>query len=313
MTAVQRVHLRGTKLPEGSWDSHVHVIDEVYHPLTYFRLTWPIDDLQDRFPFCNDPVYRPGKATAQALLAFEQSMGIANFCPVSVSVYGNDNRSIADAMQHFGPNCRAVVTIDPDNVTEQGLDEMHAFGVRGVRVNLKSKGENPAKEVLASTLMRIAARIRSRNWFIQLYLGLSQVQLIADLIPTLGVRVVLDHMASPDPSSPAASQTGFTELMQLLRDGMIYVKISGTYRFAELPDLDDLARKLIETGPTKVVWASDWPHTGGPVAVIDGQSLSSYRQIDTGAFVGKCFEWCNQDEQMIQNLFVNNPRTLWLL
>lgn len=239
-------------------------------------------------------------------------MGVDNFCPVSVSVYGNDNRSIADAMRHFGANCRAVVTIDPENVTEEELDEMHAFGVRGVRVNLKSKGENPEQHALEETLTRIADRIRSRQWFIQIYLGLNQVQLIAELIPKLGVRVVLDHMASPDPKSPAASQAGYTELMELLRNGMIYVKISGTYRFAELPDLDTFARQLIEIGPENVVWASDWPHTGGPVAVIDGKTLSSYRQIDTGAFIGEGFEWCKHDDQMIQNLFVNNPRALWL-
>jgi predicted TIM-barrel fold metal-dependent hydrolase len=257
-------------------------------------------------------VYRPGKATAQALLEFEQSMGIENFCPVSVSVYGNDNRSIVDAMQHFGPQCRAVVALDPENVTEEQLDEMHGFGVRGVRLNFKSKGEEPSRQTLEAILQRVANLIRSRRWFIQLYLGLSQVQLIADLIPTLGVRVVLDHMASPDPSSSAASQDGYAELMQLLRDGMVFVKISGTYRFAELPDLDEFARELIRTGPRNTVWASDWPHTGGPVSVVGGKSYSSYRQVDTGAFIGKCFEWCDHDELQIQNLFVNNPRALWL-
>ena len=239
-------------------------------------------------------------------------MGIENFCPVSVSVYGNDNRSIVDAMQHFGPQCRAVVTLDLENVTEEQLDEMHGFGVRGVRLNFKSKGETPSRQVLQAILLRVAGFIRSRGWFIQLYLGLSQVQLIADLIPTLGVRVVLDHMASPDPGSSAASQDGYAELLQLLQDGLVFVKISGTYRFAELPDLDEFARELIRAGPRNTVWASDWPHTGGPVSVVDGKSYSSYRQIDTGAFIGKCFGWCDHNERQIHNLFVNNPRALWL-
>jgi predicted TIM-barrel fold metal-dependent hydrolase len=239
-------------------------------------------------------------------------MGIENFCPVSVSVYGNDNRSIVDAMQHFGPQCRAVVTFDPGNVTEERLDEMHGFGVRGVRLNFKSKGEKPSRQALEEILLRFANLIRSRRWFIQLYLGLSQVQLIADLIPTLGVRVVLDHMASPEPSSSAASQDGYAELMKLLRDEMVFVKISGTYRFAELPDLDKFAKELIKTGPRNTVWASDWPHTGGPVSTVGGKSYSAYRQVDTRAFIGKCFEWCDHDEQQIQNLFVNNPRALWL-
>lgn len=37
MTAVERVDLRNLKLPPGSWDSHVHVIDEVGHP---FNQVW---------------------------------------------------------------------------------------------------------------------------------------------------------------------------------------------------------------------------------------------------------------------------------
>jgi predicted TIM-barrel fold metal-dependent hydrolase len=246
------------------------------------------------------------------LLEFEKSIGIENFCPVSVSIYGTDNRSITDAMQYCGPDCKAVVTIDPEDITEEQLNQMHEFGVRGVRLNFKSKGESPGKEELEATLLRIAALIESRNWFVQLYLGLSQVQLIADLIPKLGVRVVLDHMASPDPKSAASSQPGYAELMQLLRDGMVFVKISGTYRFTELPDLDAFAREIIRAGPRNTVWASDWPHTGGPIVVIDGKANSSYRQIDTGSFIGRCFEWCNHDERLIQNLFVNNPRALWL-
>lgn len=95
-------------------------------------------------------------------------MGVENFCPVSISVYGNDNRSIVDAMQQFGPQCRAVVTLDPDNVTEEQLDEMHGFGVRGVRLNFKSKGETPSRQALEAVLLQVASLIRSRRWFIQL-------------------------------------------------------------------------------------------------------------------------------------------------
>jgi hypothetical protein len=32
MTAVARADMRNIKLPSGSWDSHVHVIDEVNDP-----------------------------------------------------------------------------------------------------------------------------------------------------------------------------------------------------------------------------------------------------------------------------------------
>lgn len=38
MTAVERVDLRNLRLPPGSWDSHVHVIDEVGSLFSQFRL-----------------------------------------------------------------------------------------------------------------------------------------------------------------------------------------------------------------------------------------------------------------------------------
>lgn len=160
---------------------------------------------QDRFPFAN-PKYRPGKAPVEDLLKFQQRMGIENVCLVAVSVYGHDNRSIFDAMRNLSSDSRAVVSFDPYTITEQELEKMHAAGVRGVRINLKTTAEAPSEEALAARLLAYAARIRSRQWAVQLYLGMEQVTLISHVIPHLGVKVVLDHMASPDPTRAAALQ-----------------------------------------------------------------------------------------------------------
>lgn len=133
-------------------------------------------------------------------------MGIENVCLVAVSVYGHDNRSIFDAMRNLSSDSRAVVSFDPYTITEQELEKMHAAGVRGVRINLKTTAEAPSEEALAARLLAYAARIRSRQWAVQLYLGMEQVTLISHVIPHLGVKVVLDHMASPDPTRAAALQ-----------------------------------------------------------------------------------------------------------
>lgn len=207
---------------------------------------------------------------------------------------------------------RAVVSFDPHSITEDELDAMHLSGVRGVRVNLKTKGETPSREQFEKNLQSYATRLCARGWILQLYLGLDQVALIADIVPRLGVKVVIDHMGSPDPSCEAALQSGRKELLDLLAGGNVWVKISGFYRFAELPDLDSYAAELIQAGPDNVVWASDWPHTGGPVEMVDGRLISSYRQVQIKDFIRKCFEWCDHDELLIKKLFVDNPRRLWL-
>lgn len=215
-------------------------------------------------------------------------------------------------MKHLNGDCRAVASFDAATISEQELDEMHAVGIRGVRLNLKTKEETPSQAELADRLSAYAKRIRSRHWVLQIYVGLEQIPLIADIVPNLGVRVVIDHMGSPSPAVPAASQPGYKELLELLRRGAVWVKISGTYRFSELPDLDSFARALIQAGPQNVVWASDWPHTGGPVAEVDGRLISTYRKVDDVAFLKRCYKWCDHRDSLIQNLFVENPRRLWL-
>ena len=239
-------------------------------------------------------------------------MGIEDVCLVAVSVYGHDNRSMFDAMRNLSGDSRAVVSFNPYTITEQELDKMHAAGVRGVRINLKTTAEAPSKEALAAKLLAYAARIRSRQWVLQLYLGIEQVPLIYHVIPQLGVKVVLDHMASPEPTRAAILQTGSKELFDLLRREAVWVKISGTYRFTELPDLDVFARDLIRIGQNNVIWASDWPHTGGPAVTKDGRLISSYRKVDDEEFVQRCLQWCDYDDLLVQKLFVDNPRRLWL-
>lgn len=92
------------------------------------------------------------------------------------------------------------MSFDPQKITEEELDVMHLSGVRGVRLNFKTKGEMPTRKQFEIKLQNYATRLRKRDWILQLYLALDQVALIADIVPRLGVKVVIDHMGSPDPS-----------------------------------------------------------------------------------------------------------------
>lgn len=206
---------------------------------------------------------------------------------------------------------RAVVSFDPAVVTEKEPDEMHSLGVRGVRLNLKTREESPTRSTLASMIQAYANRLRKRDWVLQLYLGLGQLPFLSDIVPTLGICVVLDHMASRDSSQPASNQPGYRELMELFRKQLIWIKISGTYRFNSLPDLDDFGRQLVKIGPHNVVWASDWPHTGGPESLENGRKIGKYRKVDDEAFVDTCYRWCDFDLDQIRRLFVDNPQRLW--
>ncbi|KAF2103186.1 amidohydrolase 2 [Rhizodiscina lignyota] len=283
------------KLPPGSWDSHVHVVDE------------------ERYPFDPDYLYRPKKADLNDLLRFESTLGIDHVCIINISTYGNDNRITIEAMNDLKGKGRAVVLLDPEKITEEELDALHSAGVRGARLNIKTGGVDLDKATFAKLLRLYADKIRSRNWVLQLYMALRQFAIIADEIPKLGVDVCIDHVGHPDQSRPASGQEGYAELMESLRKKEIWIKLSGTYRFPKLPDMDSYCRGIIQTAPDRIVWASDWPHSGSVEANPGGNRHihQDYRKIDDIGFVKQCIDWCDGDESLIRKIWVENPRKLW--
>ncbi|KFY36674.1 hypothetical protein V495_07690 [Pseudogymnoascus sp. VKM F-4514 (FW-929)] len=283
------------ELPVGSWDSHVHIVDE------------------DKFPLHPDHPYRPKKASLNDLLAFEHKIGIDHVCLVAFSVYGTNNSSIIDALRRLNGRGRGVVCIDPDSITQDELLDMHSIGVRGVRLNLKTRSQKPNRATFLRILRKYADKIRPLGWVLQLYIGLNQIALIADELAMLGVPIVLDHLGSPAGDVPGRKQVGYAQLLRLLAERKVWIKMSGTYRFANLPDMELFARELLHTAPTQVVWASDWPHSGGvemnPAG--DRNKVQDYRSVSIPDFIARCKSWCDYDEHLMRGIWVDNPRRLW--
>lgn len=189
---------------------------------------------------------------------------------------------------------------------------MHELGVRGVRVNLKTTTQMPDRTSLKKLLGTYANRIRPYGWALQLYISLSQIALIAEDLPMLGVPVVIDHLGAPSETAPPRKQTGYAPLMALLAEQKVYVKLSGLYRFSTMPDLEDYIREILRVAPTQVVWASDWPHSGGMEANPGGDrtKVQEYRKVNIPSFVLDCKRWCDGDEKLVRKIWVENPRRL---
>lgn len=252
------------------------------------------------------------------LLRFQSTQGVAHSCIVAFSVYKNDNSSILDALLRLGGRGRAVACIDPETVTEEELCQLHEAGVRGVRINLKTTCTRIDTNDLAELLQKYARRIRPYNWAIQLFVALDQVPQLVDIVPKIGLPVILDHIADPNPSKGLVQkQEGYEEFMGLLRSGLVWTKLSGTYRFEGVPGLDEYVISILQTAPDRVVWASDWPHSGGVSANPGGDrnKVQDYRQIDDQAWIAKCKAWCQKastnGEDLVRKIWVDNPRKLW--
>jgi predicted TIM-barrel fold metal-dependent hydrolase len=248
------------------------------------------------------------------LLAFEKRIGIEHVCIVAISVYGEDNRLLLQALRQLKGRGRGVVSIDAASITDAELDEMHALGVRGVRLNLRTVAQKLGEEAWAATLSAYAERVRRLDWVLQCYVYMDQIALIAPMIPKLGLRVVFDHLGDPQPDMAPRAQAGYAELVNLLQtNSQVYVKLSGTYRLTGVPELDSYAKELLRIAPTQIVWASDWPHTGGTTRNPDGdpKKPQDFLQVDIPAFAQQCMDWCDGNEHLLRQIWVDNPRRLW--
>jgi predicted TIM-barrel fold metal-dependent hydrolase len=249
-------------------------------------------------------------------MIWENHIGVRHVCIIAMAAYGMDNSSMLAALKELDGKGRGVVVIDPDTVTDEELDKMHAIGVRGIRVNFHTRKEKISRESFQTLLQKYADRIRRLNWVIQLWIELYQFALVADVIPQLGVDVVIDHLGGPHSTTTRIQeQDGYKEIVKLLREKKMHVKLSGIYRFKgeEMPGLDEYVTEILQCAPDQVVWGSDRPHPAGPERNPDGDPYKSqeYLEIDIPAFIERCRAWAGHDEHLIKKIFVDNPRRLW--
>src|SRR5262249_4418541 len=146
---------------------------------------------------------------------------------VTPSVYGPDNSATLFGMKARGATARAVAVID-DKTPESDLDAMQQAGFRGIRLNLATGGINDPN-VGRSRFQTAVERMRGRGCHIPLYPALPMVTAIKDLVAASPVPVVFDHFGGAQ-ADLGLEQPGFADLVELVKSGKAYVKISGAYR-----------------------------------------------------------------------------------
>ena len=278
-------------VPSGACDCHVHIFGP-----------------DARFPFSPKRLYTPGPASIEDLLALHRVLHIDRVVIVHPSAYGLDNSCTADAVRKLGDRARGVAVID-QATTDAMLADMHAAGVRGVRVNLESYGESdPA--VARRHLTWAAIRVAPLGWHVQTYTNIAVLAALQDTILALPTTLVVDHFGRAQASGGTA-QPGFEQLLELLRSGKVYVKISAPYRISQQPHYTDaapLARAMIAANPDRVVWGTDWPHPGA--AKRDPAVIEPFRPEDNGQALNRLAEWTTSATEL-KKILVDNPARLY--
>ncbi len=264
----------------------------------------------EKFPFFPGRVYTPEMALPEEMAALHQALRMQRVVIVTPSVYGTDNSATLYGMKARGADARGVAVID-DKTAESELDAMARAGVRGIRLNLATGGAaDPAAG--RSRFERAVARVKSRNWHVQLYTNLATISAIRDLVAASPVPVVFDHFGGAR-AELGPRQPGFAELLDLVRSGRAYVKISGAYRSSNLaPDYADvvpLAQALIAANAERIVWGTDWPHPNS-ASGRKATEVTPLFQIDDGRLLNQLPVWA-PDAATRSKILVDNPARLY--
>jgi predicted TIM-barrel fold metal-dependent hydrolase len=125
---------------------------------------------------------------------------------------------------------------------------------------------------------------------------------------------VFDHFGGAE-AKLGLDQPGFADLLDLVKSGKAYVKISGAYRAStQGPDYSDaapLAKALITANPERIIWGTDWPH---PDSVTPPgrkpTDVTPLYQIDDGRLLNQLAVWA-PDTAVRKTILVDNPARLY--
>jgi predicted TIM-barrel fold metal-dependent hydrolase len=282
-------------VPPGACDCHMHIFGPA-----------------EQYPAAAARTYTPRLASLADYSKMAATIGLERVVFVQPSAYGTDNRCLLDAMKQVGQSARGVIGLH-GTVSEAALQDMDRAGVRGVRLNLASRGFRDAQQI-AAMIHATADRIGPLGWHIQLFTDVTVIQALADTLRHVPVPVVFDHMALAD-GRLGNTQAGMAVLLGLISTGQCWAKLSGCYRVSrnapDFPDAGQIVRALIAANPDRLVWGTDWPHTASHGHAQDSDPpLINYRPLDDGHLIDLLADWVN-DTAALNKVLVTNPARLY--
>jgi 2-pyrone-4,6-dicarboxylate lactonase len=269
------------KLPRRACDSHVHVFGP-----------------RARFPFAPERRFTPADAPKEKLFALHEFLGIERCVIVHTAAHGRDQSATADALAAKAGTYKGIALV-PTTISGAELKRLSDAGFCGARFHYMAHlaPGAPIDEVVA-----FGKQLADIGWHLQIHMAADRIGELASALHRAPVPVVIDHMGRID-ASRGLDQEPFRNLLALLADKNIWVKVSGADRITRqgppYADAVPLARKLVEEFGDRCLWGLDWPHPNhqGPIP-------------DDGVLVDLLAEIAPSEAQR-QALLVDNPQRLY--
>lgn len=267
-------------VPEGAVDCHTHLFD-------------------DNYPLSPTRGYNPPESNLDHMLAMHRALGVDRVVFTQPSVYGTDNSAILDGMAALGDKARAIIAID-SSISDDELAAHDERGVRGIRLNLDNVGGMPVE---LDEVPDLAHRVAELGWHLEFLFPGPSLPKLAPLLRDLATPISIGHFAYM-PASEGIEYGPFKLLLELVREGNTWIKLSGPNRLGvgdlpPWPEVVPLAHALIEANPDRMLWATDWPHPNKFTAQPNDADLIEQLEL-----------WA-PDPAMQRRILVDNPETLY--
>jgi predicted TIM-barrel fold metal-dependent hydrolase len=272
--------------PAGAVDCHAHICGPA-----------------SQFPYAQERIYTPPDAILESYQALLKMLGVDRAVLVQPSVYGTDNRAMLAALKAHPKQLRGVAVIpsNAQDVTEAYLEELHNAGVRGIRCNIVDVADKSAGLPIEH-LRNLANRIKPFGWHLELLMHVNEYPNLAKVFKNFPVDLVFGHFGYSH-AKYGVKNEGFQGLLELLKNGQAWVKMTGPYRICDgdLPyaDMRPLNDAVIKANPNRLVWGTDWPHV-----MVKKQMPHDADLCDLlGSWV--------QDKNLRKSILVDNPCILY--
>ena len=264
-----------------------------------------------KFPPSPTRVNTPEGTLPEEMLSLHRALHMERVVIVTPSAYGTDNSATLYGMKAHG-NARGIAVVN-DKTPDADFDSMYRAGIRGARIiaGIAIPADPKAARPIYESAMN---RFKAHNWMIELYVNLGVVSAIKDLVQRSPVPTVFDHFGGAQ-AELGPQQPGFADLLELIKSGKAYVKISGAYRSSkkgpDYPDVVPFAKAFIEANPDRVLWGTDWPHPDS-TAYPDRKptDIMPLFQIDDGRLLNQLPVWA-PDPAVRKRILVDNPARLY--
>jgi len=273
--------------PPGSCDCQFHIFgDPKKYPLRY------------------DTTFQQPSASFADMRNVLRIMGFSRGVIVHTMRYDIDHSLLIDEFEALSPqerkNYRAIGIVR-DALTDREMEKLDALGVCGARFNI---GKRYGQTHYAKDVLRSLDRVREIGWHARLHVGGDDIVEWGNFMRSVkNLTMVIDHMGHLD-FSLGLEQPALRWILDQLKDERWWMKLSnGNSDSAMETGWDDaipFAKAMIAAAPERMIWGTDWPHTG----------WRKQRMMNDAEAVELLYRYVDHDPGLIRKILVDNPAHL---